>query len=128
MPIRAFLNSSSTGPSESQCEAGKPSATIGLYTILIALVTVLATLLRLHALTAKSFWLDEGISIDIALLPWPRFLQAMWTGEANMVLYFILLHFWLMIGGGEGFVRGLSVLFSVATVPVIFFLGARLFG
>jgi mannosyltransferase len=35
---------------------------------------------------------------------------------------------WLIFGNSEGFVRGLSVLFSVATVPIIFFLGARLFG
>src|ERR1700737_4349856 len=33
----------------------------------------------------------------------------------------------MTFGSSEGFVRGLSVLFSVATVPVIFFLAARLF-
>jgi uncharacterized membrane protein len=45
-----------------------------------------------------------------------------------MALYYFLLRFWLTLGGSEGFVRGLSVLFSVATIPITFFLGARLFG
>ena len=45
-----------------------------------------------------------------------------------MGVYFLLLHFWLMLGSSLGFLRGLSVLFSVATIPVIYALGARLFG
>jgi mannosyltransferase len=98
------------------------------YSILLTLVTVLAVIMRLHALTAKSFWLDEGISINMARLSWSQFLQTMWSGEANMTLYYLFLRFWLTIGSGEGFIRGLSVLFSVAAVPCIFFLGARLFG
>jgi len=106
---------------------GKPSSRFALSAILPAFVTLLAAFLRMHALTAKSFWLDEGVSIDIARLPWPRFLHVMWSGEANMALYYLVLRFWLVFGSSEGFVRGLSVLFSVATVPVVFFLGARLF-
>ena len=106
---------------------GKPSSGFALSAILPAFVTLLAAFLRMHALTAKSFWLDEGISIDIARLPWPQFLHVMWSGEANMALYYLVLRFWLTFGSSEGFVRGLSVLFSVATVPVVFFLGARLF-
>src|SRR3984893_7580045 len=106
----------------------KPSSSPAIYRILVSLTTALAFFLRLHALTAKSFWLDEGYSVAFARLPWFRFLQTMASGEANMVLYYLLLRFWLMIGSGEGFIRGLSVLFSVATVPVIYLLGARLFG
>ena len=108
--------------------AEKSSWNVALYGALLALITVLAAVLRLHALTAKSFWLDEGISIEIARLPWPQFLHVMWSGEANMALYYSLLRFWLAIGSSEGFIRGLSVLFSVATIPLIFSLGARLFG
>jgi mannosyltransferase len=45
-----------------------------------------------------------------------------------MGIYFLLLHIWLMLGSTLGFLRGLSVLFSVATVPIVYALGARLFG
>jgi mannosyltransferase len=109
-------------------EAREPSSNRALYGTLLALITVLAAVLRFHALTAKSFWLDEGISIEFARLPWPQFLHVMWSGEGNMALYYLLLRFWLAIGSSEGFIRGLSVLFSVATIPLTFSLGARLFG
>jgi mannosyltransferase len=101
------------------------SATIFL---LLALITLAATFLRLHGLTAKSFWLDEGIGIEIVRLNWTQFLHVIWSSEANMALYYLLLKFWMMMGDSEGFIRGLSILFSVATVPLIYSLGARLFG
>ena len=127
MATMTSLSSISADSYNPDFATGKPSSRFALSAILPAFVTLLAAFLRMHALTAKSFWLDEGISIDIARLPWPRFLHVMWSGEANMALYYLVLRFWLIFGSSEGFVRGLSVLFSVATVPVVFFLGARLF-
>jgi mannosyltransferase len=128
MATVASLNSIPADLSKTHSPAGKSLSHFGLYAMLLALVTVLAAFLRLHALTVKSFWLDEGFSIKIARLPWPQFVHTLWFGEANMALYYLLLRFWLTMGSSEGFVRGLSVLFSVATVPPVFFLGARLFG
>jgi mannosyltransferase len=97
-------------------------------TSLLALTTLVAAVLRLHALTAKSFWLDEGISVQIARLPWPQFFYALRHREINMALYYFFLRSWLILGSTEGLIRGLSVLFSVATVPVLYALGARIFG
>jgi mannosyltransferase len=128
MAVATSLNSISDDPAKALYKSNEPSSNVALYPVLLILVTVLAAVLRLHALTAKSFWLDEGISVEIARMPWPRFLEALWSGEANMTLYYLLLRFWLTLGTSEGFIRGLSVLFSVATVPAVFFLGARLFG
>ena len=95
---------------------------------LLSLITLIATAIRIHAITAKSFWSDEGFSVEIARLPWSDFLHLLWHREANMVLYYLILRFWLLFGSTEGFVRGLSVLFSVATVPLMYALGKRLFG
>jgi mannosyltransferase len=128
MAATTSLSPISTDSSEPDSATGKPSSSFALYAILLALVTLLAAFLRMHALTAKSFWLDEGLSVEIARLPWPRLLHALWFGDANMSLYLVLLRSWLTFGHSEGFIRSLSVLFSVATVPLIFFLGARLFG
>ena len=44
-----------------------------------------------------------------------------------MSLYYFLLHYWLHFGGSEFFVRALSVLFAIASVPAIYLLGRRLF-
>jgi mannosyltransferase len=96
--------------------------------ILFALITVLAAALRFHSLAAKPFWFDEGVSVAIARLDWYNFVRILWRREANMSLYYLLLHFWLDFGGSEFFVRSLSVLLAIASVPVIYLLGRRLFG
>jgi mannosyltransferase len=83
--------------------------------------------LRFHSLAAKSFWFDEGVSVAIARLDWYNFARILWRREANMSLYYFLLHYWLHFGGSEFFVRALSVLFAIATVPAIYLLGRRLF-
>jgi mannosyltransferase len=97
------------------------------YIFLLILITLLAAFLRIHAITSKSFWMDEGMSVEYARLPWHIFLRAAWNREANMALYYILLRYWLLLGHSDGFVRGLSALFSVATVPLLYDLGRRLF-
>ena len=94
----------------------------------VGLIALIATILRLYAITAKSFWLDEGISVQIARLPWNQLLFVLRHREANMALYYLVLRIWLLFGSSESYIRGLSVLFSVATVPLLYALGSRLFG
>ena len=94
---------------------------------LLGLTTVAAALLRAHQLAAKTFWLDEGMSVAIARLDWYDFVRILWRREGNMSLYYLLLHFWVHLGNGEAFVRALSVVFAVATVPALYLLGRRLF-
>jgi len=93
----------------------------------LTLMTVGAAVLRLHALTVKSFWFDEGASVGIARLDWYNFLRILWRREANMSLYYLFLRGWLHFGSSEWFVRSLSVLFAVATIPAIYILGRRMF-
>jgi mannosyltransferase len=93
----------------------------------LAVIIGIAAVLRFHLLAAKSFWFDEGVSIAIARLDWYNFARILWRREANMSLYYLFLHFWLHFGGSEFFVRSLSVLFAIASVPVIYVLGCRLF-
>jgi mannosyltransferase len=95
---------------------------------LLASITLLAFYLRLHALGARSFWFDECVSAGIARLHWSQFFLALWNREANMSLYYALLHFWMWMGTSESTLHGLSVLFSVATVPLIYLLAQGLFG
>jgi hypothetical protein len=64
-------------------------------------------LLRFHALAAKTFWFDEGVSVGIAGLDWYNFVRILWRREANMSLYYLLLRPWLHFGNSESFVRSL---------------------
>jgi mannosyltransferase len=98
-----------------------------LDSIIALTATVAAGFLRFHALDRKSFWLDEGVSVEIARLDWYNFVRLMWRREANMSLYYLLLRAWQHLGGSEFFLRSLSALLSVATVPLLYWLGLKLF-
>jgi len=80
-----------------------------------------------HALAAKTFWFDEGMSVGIARLDFYNFLRILWRREGNMSLYYLVLRLWLHLGSSPAFVRALSVLFSLGAVAAIYFLGRRLF-
>ena len=84
--------------------------------------------LRLFHLGYKSLWLDEACSIAFARLDWHRFVDFMWQREGNMVLYYLFLRGWRHFGESEALLRGLSVIFALATIPLLYLLGRRLFG
>jgi mannosyltransferase len=111
--------------SSSAVESARIPHALGLG--LLAVITLIAAFLRFHALAAKTFWFDEGVSVGIARLDWYNFGRVLWRREANMSLYYLLLRGWLHFGQSEFFVRTLSVLLALATIPVLYFLGRRLF-
>ena len=96
--------------------------------VLLLFLTVAAAALRLLYLSARSLTLDEGYSIFLAWTGPVDFKTYVWRSELNMVLYYSLLRLWIRLGSSEFVVRSLSVLFAAATLPVIYFLGRRLFG
>jgi mannosyltransferase len=121
------VSAGDAGDAEAPVPDSPQSTSSPLELSLLALITVLAAVLRFHSLAAKSFWFDEGVSVAIARLDWYNFARILWRREGNMSLYYFLLHYWLHFGGSEFFVRALSVLFAIASVPVIYRLGRRLF-
>jgi uncharacterized membrane protein len=94
---------------------------------LLALM-VLSAWLRSHAITAK-FWIDEGLSVGIAhhdLTSIPGVLRE----DGSPPLYYMLLHVWMGVVGGDGEVRthAFSLLCATLTIPAGWWLGRRLFG
>jgi len=100
----------------------EPNMTVG-----IVLLTALAAFLRFLYLGSKSFTPDEAFSITFAQAEWGAFRNLLVTSEANMALYYLLLRIWSHISDMPGFVRALSVLPGIATVPAIYFVGKTLF-
>lgn len=94
--------------------------------VLICILALAATLRLVH-LGAESLWMDEIISVAIARLDWGTFWSLVSRFEANMVLYYGLLHFWMKLGDSEAIVRGLSALTGFLTVPLIYALTKRMF-
>jgi mannosyltransferase len=91
-------------------------------------IVAMGAALRLYALGAKSFWLDEIASVVIARMPGNSFWHWLWTDEGNMALYYVMLRPWLQIHMGEATIRLLSVLPGIASIPVMYLLGRQLFG
>ena len=96
-------------------------------TAALAGIAALALGLRLHLLAAKSFWLDEGVSVAAGQLPWSDFFKLLWRREANMGLYYLLLRGWIHLGDSEFGLRLLSVVFALGAVVAVYALGRLLF-
>jgi mannosyltransferase len=93
----------------------------------LAVLFVAGAVLRFLFLTRKPFWFDEAFSVEVARLDWGNFLHLLWAREANMSLYYVLLRGWLHFGESEFFIRSLSAVAAVATLPAIYWLGRLLF-
>lgn len=93
-----------------------------------AAATLIAAALVLDDLGTKSLWFDEGLSVAFARMPAATLLETVATREANGSLYLVLLRAWSALGSGEAWLRGLSALAAVLTVPLLHALGVRLFG
>lgn len=94
----------------------------------ILLPVGLAAGLGFYHLGAKSIWWDEGFSVWVARLDWPAAWHLMRSAGPNMMLYYVLLHFWLWLGLGEAAVRSLSTVAAVACIVPFYFLGKRVLG
>jgi uncharacterized membrane protein len=115
-------------PAQFSAEDLRAAAELRDTRIMLWLIVALGSFLRLRGLQAKSFWLDEIASVVIARIPGNSFWHWLWTEEGNMALYYVMLRPWLGIHLGEATVRLLSVLPGIASIPVIYLLGRRLFG
>ena len=110
-------------PSRKQQLYSKPSPGA-----LLALFGVLgvALALRLWGLGRESLWLDEATSLKLARMPVATLVA--WTAQdIHPPLYYVLLHFWRVLGESEVALRGLSVLAGVLGVGLTYFLGQQLF-
>jgi mannosyltransferase len=96
--------------------------------LMVWALIITGAILRLIALGHKSFWLDEIASVAISRRPEAFFWHFLWHDEGNMAAYYVVLKPWLHLGYSEATVRALSVIPGVLSIPLMYLLGARLFG
>jgi uncharacterized membrane protein len=97
--------------------------------VLLVAVLAVAAVLRLMTLTARSIWFDEAYAVFVAKLPLGPLLAQIASTDTHPPLYYLLLHVWIRaFGDSEAVVRALSVLFSLATVAVMYAFARRLAG
>ena len=82
-----------------------------------------------YHLGAKSLWNDELVSVGVARRDLAGLLHVVSTGEAQMALYYLLLHWWIaLVGQSEAAVRALSVLAGAGAIVLAYALARRLLG
>jgi mannosyltransferase len=95
--------------------------------VLLIVLTLLATGLRLYAADAQSLWYDEGFSVYLARMDLAE-ITSRTAADIQPPLYYYLLHGWIgWFGDGARALRGLSALFGVLTVPLLYAVGWQLF-
>lgn len=94
----------------------------------LALLFLLALLVRMGRLAWQPLWWDEGYSVYFATETLGRMLW-LTAHDIHPPLYYALLHGWTALFGSTSPVvlRTLSVLLGAATVPSLFWLGRTLF-
>ena len=97
--------------------------------MILAVLTGAALSLRLWRIGFQSLWRDEADAIAFATQPLGDLLRMFLTPGENGPLYFLALRPWLaLFGESEAALRSFSALAGAALVPLLFWLGARLFG
>jgi len=90
-------------------------------------VLLVALGLRLFHLSQRVLWFDEANSLLIARAAPGRIIDAV-LDDTHSPFYYLVLHYWQLLAGGETGARLLSVLAGVATVAVVYSLGEALAG
>jgi 4-amino-4-deoxy-L-arabinose transferase-like glycosyltransferase len=92
-----------------------------------ALIAVGAAL-RLWNLGAESLWQDEAWSWGLIQGTPKDLVLRLARFDAHPPVYFLCLQAWSLLGGSEAWLRALSAVFGVASIPLLYRLGARVGG
>lgn len=88
---------------------------------LLLVIILLGTLLRFHQIGRQPLWLDEAFSVWMSRLPVNEMIRLTIDVDQHPPLYHLFLHGWMQLGGdSEIWVRSLSALAGVLTIPVLF--------
>lgn len=92
-------------------------------------IIVLAFLLRIVGVFSRSLSVDEGVSWLISGHPLREIIPYMFQcKEIHPPFYFILLHFWMLLGESEGIMRMLSIFCSILDIIFTHLLASQLLG
>jgi mannosyltransferase len=107
--------------------AGQGEPRLWLTCVSVGLISGVALVLRLPGL-GDSYWVDEAISVGIAAHPVSQ-IPSLLRLDGSPPLYYFLLHFWMrLFGQSETATHVLSLVPSIATVPVTWWAARSLFG
>ena len=101
----------------------RPSADGWIAVAATALLAVLAVIRS----GAKQIWVDEAVAVGLTQVSLRRFLFVITHWEVNQAPFYVLFAGWHVLGDSPATMRALAAVFAVATVPVLYLLGCRLY-
>lgn len=97
--------------------------------VVLLLVVAVGALLRFATLAAKSYWLDEWLTLGLVHRDFGPMLHHLHVSQPDPPLYFVLAWIWARVAGyGEVGLRSLSALAGTLTVPAAFLAARALVG
>lgn len=96
--------------------------------LLLSIIFVVAAAFRLYHLDTFGLWRDEAQTVFLARHSFPSgILQALTYADVSPPLYYFLLHFWDQAFRSDWSLRFFSALFGLALIPLIYWVGRRIF-
>lgn len=90
-------------------------------------IMALAFILRTFGLQNSWLWYDELQSVTFSILPIDQLLASVRRFDPHPPFYYLQLHFWMVFGANDVWVKLNSVVWSIATIIIIFLAGRKLF-
>jgi mannosyltransferase len=93
----------------------------------LATIFMAGLFLRLYGLGSESLWFDEAFSFSVAQMDIMQIVFST-TRDNNPPLYYLILHYWMLLAGNSEFaIRLPSAISGALAVPVIYGIGKLLF-
>jgi uncharacterized membrane protein len=93
----------------------------------VLVCTAVAAAVRVATLGAKSFWVDEAVTVSLVDQSFGAMLRTIPNSESTPYLYYVLAWLWAQLFGvGEAGLRSLPALLGSALVPVTYLAGREL--
>ncbi len=96
----------------------------------LVIIFVIAMSLRLWYLYKNvelGLGYDELQTVTYAYLPLSQLVRSVMTLDPHPPLYYIMVHFWLLLGSNDGWLKYSSVLISMLTVLSLYYTAGRVF-
>ena len=99
---------------------------LDLNSALIALILAVGFGLRLFQITSNSLWIDEAYSFFLSSLDFKQIVRGT-IADQHPPLYYVILHFWMLLGHDEFTLRILSAVLGTVSIAVLYKIGRHLF-
>jgi uncharacterized membrane protein len=94
----------------------------------LGIIFGVAAAFRFYHLDTFGLWRDEAQTVFLARHSFPSgILQALTYADVSPPLYYFLLHFWDRALGSDWSLRFFSVLFGLALIPLVYWVGRQIF-